>query len=133
MSPEDGLVSFDGNARTFHPSPLLSMTFTPVQWALMAEEDPWGPGVYTVFMVIDAHPLSVDGLEGLSGRLVWNETSVDLCGIDVRLRGITSLRVGDIFQTIEGCGPHRGAMQEAFDEFGLPELGCLKVTSGSGE
>ena len=99
MSPVDGLVSFDGNARTFHPSPLLSITFTPVQWALMLEEDPWGTGVYTVFMVVDAHPLSIGGLEGLPGQQGLGQGNAQrgfhLGIVGVPLPGVTAKLIPD--------------------------------------
>ena len=134
---ENDLVSFDGTARTILPSPPLppdgSLTFTPVQWAIMLDEVPRGAGVYTAFMIVDARPLTAGDLEDLSGRLIWNETAVDLCGIGLRFDGADFVHVGDIFQTTEGCGPHPTAMQDAFNEFGPPELGCVTVRSTFGE
>jgi hypothetical protein len=102
--------------------------FTPVQWGIVIDEA--GPGVHMLSMVVAARPLTPDQLEGLSGRLNWEEAVVDLCNINIRGEGADSLDIGDIFQTTEGCGANPNAMQEAFDAFGLPESACLVVTVG---
>jgi hypothetical protein len=117
--------------RTFEPSS-IAVQFTPVAWDI-ALEDSWGPGVYTIRMVVDASPLLPDQLEGLSGKLIWTDTVVDLCNIGIDEIGGSFVQFGDIFQTIEGCGANPTAMQDAFDQFGLPDLACLKVASGTVE
>ncbi len=114
--------------RTFEPSS-IPMQFTPVEWGIALEEG-WGPGVYTVRMSADARTLLPEQIEAVGGRLVWDETVVELCNIGIDGVGGGSVHIGDIFQTIEGCGANPNAMQEAFDEFGLPETACLVVTSG---
>ena len=102
--------------------------FTAVEWGISLEDS--GPGVHTVFMIADVRPLHPDQVEDLAGRLVWDETIVDLCNITIRHEGGASVHIGDIFQTTEGCGRNRAAMQEAFDEFGLPDAGCVAIRSG---
>jgi hypothetical protein len=81
-------------------------------------------------MIVDARPLTVDVVEDESGRLIWAETVVDLCGISSRQEGDGFLHIGDIFQTSEGCGTNPTAMQDAFDEFGLLETACVTVRLG---
>ena len=126
------MVSFDGTTRIIHASPFVqpegSLTFTPVQWRINLD-DP-GPGVHTVFMEVDARPLTASLVDGLSGKLIWDETVVDLCRIGIRNLEDGFLHIGDIFQTSEGCGSNPTAMQDAFDEFGLPETACVTVTVG---
>jgi hypothetical protein len=117
------LISFDGTTRTIHPSPFL--TFTPVQWEVHLSD--WDPGVHTVFMELDVHPLSASLVEDVSGRLIWDETVVDLCNIGMESKGVGLLHIGDTFQTSEGCGSNPTAMQDAFDQFGLPDMGCVRV------
>lgn len=117
--------------RTFEPSSIV-VEFTPVAWDIALEES-WGPGVYTLRMVVDASPLLPDQLESLSGKLVWADTVVDLCNIGVDDAGGSFVQFGDTFQTIEGCGENPTAMQDAFDQFGLPDLACLLVASGGVE
>lgn len=98
-------------------------------WGIALDDPYWGPGIHTIFMIADFHPLTANQVEDLSGRLIWDETEVDLCNISLRHVGDGYLYVGDIFQTIEGCGSNPTAMQDAFDEFGLPDMACLTVTS----
>jgi hypothetical protein len=115
-----------GDIRTSEPVPAAEQ-FTPVEWGIALEEESWGPGVYTVFMTVDVRPLLPDQVEDVSGRLMWDETVVDLCNIGLDDVGDGFLHIGDTFQTIEGCGANPTAMQDAFDEFGLPETACVAV------
>jgi hypothetical protein len=96
---------------------------SPVEWGITLDAE--GPGVGTVSMIVDFGPVPEEDVEGVSGRLIWAETAVDLCGINIRDAGDGFLYVGDIFQTTEGCGSEPTAMQDAFDEYGLPERACV--------
>jgi hypothetical protein len=126
------VISFDGITRTIYPAPFTqgdgSLRFTPLDWGIILESG--GPGIHTVLMVVDARPLTAGEVEDVSGRLIWDETVVDLCRIDIRHVGRRFLHVGDIFETLEGCGTNPTAMQDAFDEFGLPTTACVTVTVG---
>ncbi len=113
--------------RTFEPSS-VAVQFTPVEWRIGLEEE-WGPGVYTVWMSAHASPLLLDQIEGAYGKLIWEETVVDLCNIGFYPVRSSSIDIGDTYQTIEGCGANPTAMQDAFDEFGLPQSACLGVTT----
>jgi hypothetical protein len=115
-----------GEIRTSEPVPVAEQ-FTPVEWGIDLDEESWGPGVHTVFMEVDARPLLPGQVEGVSGKLIWDETVVELCNIGMDDVGNGSLHIGDTFQTIEGCGTNPTAMQDAFDEYGLPETACLAV------
>ena len=117
-----------GEIRTVESAPAAEQ-FTPVEWGIALDEESWGPGVYTVFMTANASPLLPDQVEDLSGKLIWDETVVELCNIGMDV-GDGFLHIGDTFQTIEGCGANPNAMQAAFDEFGLPETACLAVRTG---
>ena len=114
-----------GDIHTFGPVPIAEM-FTPVEWGIVPDTGSWGPGVYTIYMEVDVRPLLRDQVEAVGGQLIWDETVVDLCNIGTDTRD-GFLRVGDTFQTVEGCGANPAAMQDAFDEFGIPETGCLTV------
>ena len=94
-----------------------------MEWGIHIDEV--GLRVHMVCTIVDVRPLTSDQVEGTSGRLIWEETVVDLCGIDIREVGPGFVRIGDIFGTDEGCGSNRTAMQDAFDEFGLPETACV--------
>ena len=126
------IISFDGTTRTIHPSPFVQpvgfFRVTPVQWGITPNDQ--GPGIHTVLMIVDVRPLTVELVVDVSGRLIWDQTVVDLCGIDIRREGDGFLHIGDIFQTSEGCGNNPTAMQDAFDQFGLPETACLTVRFG---
>jgi glucose/arabinose dehydrogenase len=102
------------------------LTFTPVRWGIIPAD--WGSGVHTVLMEANVRPLTANLVEGVSGRLIWDETVVDLCAIGTEQEGGGLLHLGDTFQTTEGCGTNPTAMRDAFDEFGLPEKGCLTAT-----
>lgn len=110
------------------------LTLTPVLWNITLNTDGEGiptEGIHTIFTIASVHPLTAAEVEDLSGKLVWDETVVDLCGIDIRGDGGDgSLHVGDGYQTTEGCGPNPTAMQDAFDDFGLPKTACVAVRSG---
>ena len=127
-------ISFDGTTRTIRPSPFVQpvgfFTFSPVRWGIILDDPDRDPGIHTVLMIADARPVTVDLVEDVSGRLIWDETVVDLCGIGIRREGDGFLHIGDIFQTSEGCGNNPTAMQDAFDEFGLPETACVTVRFG---
>ena len=123
--------------------------FGPVDWGVIV--DSGGPGVHLVHMVVEVRPAADSQVEvpeyqtaEISGRLVWDETVVDLrCKVgdrrdhaDSRLDGEEQPRdeailIGDILYTDENCAdgePNIGAMQDAFDEYGLPEQGCVGFT-----
>jgi hypothetical protein len=125
------VISFDGITRTIYSAPFTqrdgSFRFTPVQWGIHLDD--LGPGVHTVLMGVDARPLTASLVEDVSGKLIWDERVVDLCQIGFGVED-GSLQIGDIFQTTEGCGSNPTAMQDAFNEFGLPETACLTVRFG---
>jgi len=98
---------------------------TPVDWRISIDDS--GPGVDTVHTIVDVRPLTPDQVEDTSGRVIWDETVVDLCRIEIREVGPGFVRIGDIFGTDEGCGSNRTAMQDAVDDFGLPETACVVV------
>lgn len=107
--------------------PATATQLAPVEWSIALDDA--GSGVHTIYMIADVNLLALDQAHDLSGRLIWDETVVDLCGIGIRNEGEGYLAVGDIFQTTEGCGSNPTAMQDAFDEFGLPEAACLALAT----
>ncbi len=96
---------------------------TPMEWSIALDDS--GPGTHTVFMILDVGALLIDEVSRLGGRLMWDQVVVDLCGVSIRGVDLGSLHIGDIYQTSEGCGANPTAMQDAFDEFGLPGTACL--------
>ena len=116
--------------RTFEPSS-ITLQFTPVEWDIGLGNGT--QGVDTLYTIVEARPLLPEHVEDVSGRLIWSETIVDLCGITIRDAGPGFVHIGDIYQTAEGCGANPNAMQETFDQFGLPELACLVITAGGVE
>jgi hypothetical protein len=120
----------------------LTLTFTPVEWTIA--RDTHGAGIHTIYMIADVSPLVVDDLQDIGGELIWEETQITLCAdptyppvewgkfISIRDVGDGFLRIGDGFQS-NGQGPGcdiNTTMQNAFDNFGLPEKACLSVRSG---
>ena len=89
------------------------------------------PDVYTIFMVVDVSPLAENDIDSLGGILIWNETEVEFCNAEVRGTGSDFVRIGQGFETSEDpeCGD-ASAIQDAFDNFGLPVNACVSVTTG---
>ena len=77
-------------------------------------------------MIRTFSPLRAADVQDLGGRLVWEQTEIELCNIEIRSVGDGSLQIGDGFATTEGCGTNTG-MQQAFDDFGLPHTACIFV------
>jgi hypothetical protein len=99
----------------------------PVQdeeWRIALDDE--AGGAQTVFMIKIFSPLEEADIEDLGGRLVWEETEIELCAIGIRSVGDGFVQIGDIFQTTEGCGPDT-EMQQAFEQFGPPETACVYV------
>jgi len=126
----------------------------PPPGPIMITEDVWtidlvdaGLGIYSIFMIADVSPLTVDDLQGLGGRLVWDKTEVILCDdptfppvldnrfISIREVGDGFLKIGDGFQSDtqgEGCGINE-KMAAAFEKLGVPNEACVSVTTGGVE
>ena len=131
-----------GGGCSFEPLPAGALEFSPLQWDITL--DSHGDGVHRIFMMAEATPMTGPQVDDLSGRLEWNETVIGMCNIDRRAQGFRRsvspsgvvtetgyIRIGDGFQTNEdlGCGADPNAMQDAFDQFGLPEQACVVVKS----
>jgi hypothetical protein len=121
----DGAIWVGGEGRLYRVAPPGELDLTPVEWGIQVDER--GPGTHTVAMIVEVGTLAQERVADTSGRLVWNETRVELCGIRIRSAEDGFLVIGDIFQTTEGCGSKPAAMQDAFDEFGLPDEGCVFI------
>ena len=82
-------------------------------------------GRHMVSMIRRFPSVGEDDVETVGGRLVWSETEVELCNVEVRSAGDGFVQVGDIFASTEDCP----GMAEAFEDFGLPESACLFLRS----
>jgi hypothetical protein len=102
-----------------------TIAVTPVEWGIVTDEA--APGVYFASMIVDVRPVVPGDVDRLSGRLVWDDVSVELCGMSIREPGDDFVRVGDIFGSGEGCFDGDAAMQDAFDRYGLATKGCLAI------
>ena len=98
------------------------------EWRIDLDE---AAGVHTVYMIMAFSPLEEADIEDLGGRLVWPETEIELCNVEVRSVGDGFVEIGDIFSTNEACDTDTG-MQDAFDEFGPPETACVYVRAAGG-
>ncbi|MGI9584975.1 MAG: hypothetical protein ACR2N7_05235 [Acidimicrobiia bacterium] len=103
------------------------VSLTPVEWFIYLDE--FGPGVHSVFTVVEARPLSEEDIDGYFGFMEWwdEETTVGLCTVHLRDAGDDFVHIGDGYSTGEGCDPP--AMQGAFDGFGLPDNVCVGVAA----
>lgn len=124
-SDNEYVVKYDGTARSVYTPLAESKAFTIVltDWNIEADGD--SAGVYGIHMLAEVWEGEP---ESISGRLLWDETTVELCGVDFRGSWARRNEIGDIFATTEGCEPNPTAMQDAVDEYGLPSAGCLTLT-----
>jgi hypothetical protein len=111
--------------------------FTPVEWGIQANA--LGEGQHVILMTANVEPLLLGDLQGIGGSLVWPETRIDLCsrypgsdlGLSVREtdEAVPNVIIGDIFESTSlypGCATN-DSMAQAFNEYGLPGSGCLKI------
>jgi hypothetical protein len=123
-----------------------------MDWGIIL--DSAGPGVHLVHMVVEVRPTPESRAEvpeeetfEVSGRLVWDETVVDLCGVQDRryydprwgpgndeedpAQWEGFMWIGDIFYTDEWCtwSWSKSELQSAFDDFGMPEQACVDFTA----
>ncbi|MDG2111071.1 MAG: hypothetical protein P8N02_00470 [Actinomycetota bacterium] len=71
-------------------------------------------------------------LQGVDGRLIWDETEIELCAVGIGSAGVGVVQISKIFPTTEeGCGPNTET-QQTFDDFGVPETACVHVRWSSG-
>jgi hypothetical protein len=118
------------------------ITFSPIKWEIVSNTV--SPPIYGIWMVADVSPMEVGDVQALSGKLIWNQTQIDLCVnpdsppnesgalISVRYIGNGFLTIGDGFQSnnqAAGCSINI-AMENAFNNYGLPINACLAVKSG---
>jgi hypothetical protein len=84
----------------------------PEAWII----DPDGAGV----------PIDESDVEDVGGRLVWTETEIELCGVELRAADEASVQIGDIIPASQGCDGDN-QMRDAFLDFGMPDLACVFV------
>jgi hypothetical protein len=120
-----------------------TFSLTPVQWTI-GPEGGSDPDVYTIFMIVDASPITEEQLGDFGGSLVWSETTIELCtnrpgqqwhtGINVRGLGENYLRIGDGFESnmqATDCAINN-ALGDAFDAYGVPDSACIYVEEVGG-
>lgn len=93
------------------------------QWSITPDGD--SPGSYMFSMIKTFSPLEEADVEDVGGRMVWPETEIDLCGINIWGVGDGSVQIGIVSPTTEGCP----GMRPAFVDFGVPQTACLVVRS----
>jgi hypothetical protein len=76
-------------------------------------------------MIKTFSPMEEADVEGLVGRLVWPQTEIDLCDVNIYSAGDAFVQVGIVSPTTEGCP----GMLPAFVDLGLPQTACLFVRS----
>ncbi len=93
------------------------------EWTITPDGD--SVGSYIFHMVKTFSPLEEADLQDLGGRLVWPETEIDLCDVNIWGAGDGFVQIGIISPTTEGCP----GMLPAFVDFGWPQTACLFVRS----
>lgn len=95
------------------------------EWSIVTHPSEDGGTYRDVHMITTLDAVDPSTIDGLSGRLVWNDTDLELCGVEIIWGDDEVIQVGGYFPTVEEC---ESAMVDAFEEHGLPEIGCLYVT-----
>jgi hypothetical protein len=85
-----------------------------------------GDGIAVIYMITTFSPLDESDVDHVGGRLVWDETEIELCGVEVRATDEASVQIGDIFSITQGCNGDT-QMRDAFDDFGTPQTACVVV------
>lgn len=98
----------------------------PDAWTV--DPDGAGSGVPSIHMVRTFSRLDESDVDDVSGRLVWAETEVDVCGVEIRAAGDGFVQIGDIFAVGMGCD-EGSQMRDAFERFGTPQTACVVVRS----
>ena len=94
------------------------------EWSIAPDGD--SAGSYIFSMIKTFRPLDEADVEDMGGRLVWPETEIVLCDVNIYSAGDQSVQIGTVSPTTEGCpGVH-----PAFLDFGLPQTACLFVRVG---
>jgi len=96
------------------------------EWSIALDDE--GVGIHTIAL-IRTFPVAWTAVEARGGRLVWDETEIDLCAIAIRGADEDVVQIGDVFPTDETCEGAETQMQQAFDDFGLPKTACVFVQS----
>jgi hypothetical protein len=99
------------------------------EWSVVTHLSDDGGSYRDVHMITTLSTLDETDIEDVGGRLVWPDTELELCGVEVMSAVDGALQIGGYFPNTEQCEP---AMVEAFDEHGLPETGCLYVRVAGG-
>ncbi len=94
------------------------------EWSIAIDAE--RAGHHVVFMFKTFSPLEEAEVQDLGGQLVWPDTEVALCAVEIQLAGDGFVQIGESFLTTEACGTET-RMRRAFDHFGLPETACLFV------
>ena len=96
------------------------------EWSILTSLGDEGDTLYQVHMIRTFSPLDAGAVEDLGGRLIWPETEIELCGVEILSEGEGLVQIGNYFPAREECAP---IMERAFDEYGLPETACLWARS----
>jgi hypothetical protein len=93
------------------------------EWGIELDGD--GVGIHILHMTKTFSPVEEAEIEDLGGRLVWEETEIELCALDITYVGDGFVQIGNGGGPItEECDTGIG---RAFDDFGLPESACVFV------
>lgn len=93
-------------------------------WSIAPDGDLAGSYIFT--MIRTFSPIGEADEAGVGGRMVWPETEIELCDVNIYAAGDEFVQIGIVSPTTEGCP----GMLEAFVDFGLPDTACLFVRSG---
>ena len=78
--------------------------------------------------MIKTFPLDESDVDDVGGRLVWAETEIELCDVEIRAAEETSVQIGNIFSASHQCDGGT-QMHDALDDFGIPQTACVSIRS----
>jgi hypothetical protein len=93
------------------------------EWSISPDGD--GVGSYIISMVKTFSIVEGATVEEPGGRLIWPETEIELCDVNIWGLGEGFVQIGIVSPTTEGCP----GMLSAFVDNGVPQTACLFARS----
>ncbi len=93
------------------------------EWSISPDGDSASSYIFSMiktFSIVEGADVEEPG-----GRLIWPETEIELCDVNIWGLGEGFVQIGIVSPTTEGCP----GMLPAFVDFGVPKAACLFVRS----
>jgi hypothetical protein len=97
----------------------------PDEWII--DPDGADDGIPVIHM-IKTFPFDELDVDDIGGRLVWAETEMELCDVEIRAADEASVQIGNIYPASHRCDGGT-LLGDAIDDFGMPQTACVFVRS----